>query len=38
MFISGVVVMMVGGGVDVPKRAKEERREREGDGVYIVGG
>jgi hypothetical protein len=29
---------MVGGGGDVPKRAKEKRRGREESGVYIVRG
>jgi hypothetical protein len=29
---------MVGGGGDVPKRAKEKRKGRERSGVYIVGG
>jgi hypothetical protein len=29
---------MVGGGGDVPKRAKEKRKRREIRGVYIVGG
>jgi hypothetical protein len=40
MFVSKYsrVMFMVGGGGDVPKRAKEKRNAREGRGVYIVGG
>jgi hypothetical protein len=32
------MMLRLGGGGDVPKRAEEKRKGRERKGVYIVGG